>query len=330
MDRIECVFSLSDAERYPIAAGLQALSPAEFERHGAEAHLRLLREDIVVARCSLWWTNTPPLSDHAVGIVGHYGAIDVGAATALLDCASKELAAYGCTIAIGPMDGSTWRRYRVLTDRGTEPPFFMEPDNPPDWPAQFDAAGYTVFARYFSALCTDLNYADPRLDRVTPRLKRAGVRLRPIDPARFEEELSAIHALSLISFRDNPLYTPISWPEFIDQYRPILPLIRPDLVLLAEQGDRLAGFLFAVPDVLQAKRGLPVDTIILKSVAVLPGREYAGLGNLLAARCQAAAHALGYHRVIHALMHESNESRSLSAHYAEPFRGYALYSRRLT
>ena len=330
MHGIECVSSLNDAERYPCAAGLTALASAEFERHGAEAHLRLLREDIVVARCSLWWTNAPPLPDHAVGLVGHYGAVDLDAATALLDRASKELAAHGCTIAIGPMDGSAWRRYRVLTDRGTEPPFFLEPDNPPVWSAQFEAAGFTVFARYFSALCTYLNYADPRLDRVTPRLERAGVRIRPIDPARFEDELSAIHALSLVSFRDNLLYSPISRPEFIEQYRPILPLVRPELVLLAEQGDRLAGFLFAIPDLLQAKRGLPVDTIILKSAAVLPGREYAGLGNLLVARCQAAAYALGYRRAIHALMHESNESLSLSAHYAEPFRGYALYSRRLT
>ena len=27
----------------------------------------------------------------------------------------------GCTLAVGPMDGSTWRCYRLLTERGTEP-----------------------------------------------------------------------------------------------------------------------------------------------------------------------------------------------------------------
>ncbi len=330
MDRVECVDKLEDGGGIPYAAGLTPISPAEFTRPGAEAHLRLMREGVVAAHCSLWWTGAPHLPDHAPGIVGHYGAVDATAASGLLDHACAELSARGCTIAIGPMDGCTWRRYRVLTERGTEPPFFMEADNPPDWPDHFRAAGFRDLARYFSALCTDLSYADPRLDRVAPRMEQAGVRIRAIDPARFEEELAAIHRLSLVSFRDNFLYSPISEAEFIAQYRPILPKLRPELALLAERQGRLAGFLFAVPDLFQALRGEPVDTVILKTAAVLPGREFAGLGNLLVARCHAAAAALGYRRAVHALMHESNESRSVSAHYGTPFRGYTLYSRLLS
>ena len=329
VDKIECVDNPDGAGAIPHAAGVTPLSPGEFARHGADAHLRLLRDGAVAACCSLWWQHTPYLPDHVVGVIGHYGAVEPEAGAKLLDRACTELAARGCTIAVGPMDGSTWRRYRVLTDRGTEPPFFLEPDNPPDWPAHFHTAGFTELARYFSALCNDLAYADPRLDRVEPRMERAGIRIDAINPARFEDELAAIHRLSLVSFRDNLLYSPISKAEFIEQYRPILPLLRHELVLLAEQQGRLTGFLFAVPDLLQAKRGQLIDTIVVKTVAVLPGREYAGLGNLLVARCHKIAAGLGFRRAIHALMHESNESRSLSAHYGHPFRGYTLYSRNL-
>jgi len=327
VDTIECIDKLEAGGAIPYAAGLTPLSPADFAQHGADAHLRLLRDGSVAARCSLWWSRVPHLPDHAAGIVGHYGAVDGEAAAGLLDRACVELAARRCTIAVGPMDGCTWRRYRVLTERGTEPPFFMEPDNPPDWPAHFQAAGFRDLARYFSTLCTDLNYADPRLDRVAPRLERAGVRIRAIDPARFDVELAAIHRLSLVSFRDNFLYSPISEAEFIAQYRPILPKLRPELVLLAEQEGRLAGFLFAVPDLFQGLRRQPIDTVILKTAAVLPGREFAGLGSLMVTRCHASASALGYRRAIHALMHESNESRSVSARYGAPFRTYSLYSR---
>jgi predicted N-acetyltransferase YhbS len=70
-----------------------------------------------------------------------------------------------------------------------------------------------------------------------------------------------------------------------------------------------------------------VDTVVLKSLAVLPGRAGAGLGGLLMARCHEAASALGFRRVIHALMHESNVSLNLSGHYAKPFRRYTLYAR---
>lgn len=72
-----------------------------------------------------------------------------------------------------------------------------------------------------------------------------------------------------------------------------------------------------------------MDTVIIKTVAVLPGRAYAGLGNVLVARVQAIAYALGYRRAIHALMHDSNNSRNLSDRYARSIRRYTLYARKL-
>jgi hypothetical protein len=105
--------------------------------------------------------------------------------------------------------------------------------------------------------------------------------------------------------------------------------IRPALVFLAMQGHDLVGFLFALPDWLQAQRGMAIDTVIIKTVAVLPGRAYAGLGNLLAAECHRAALESGYTRAIHALMHNANHSRNVSSHYAHVMRRYALFGRPL-
>ena len=52
--------------------------------------------------------------------------------------------------------------------------------------------------------------------------------------------------------------------------RALLPHARPDLILMAERAGDLVGFMFAVPDLLQARRGESVDTIILKTMAVDP------------------------------------------------------------
>ncbi|MDJ1169798.1 hypothetical protein PMG71_10200, partial [Roseofilum sp. BLCC_M154] len=57
--------------------------------------------------------------------------------------------------------------------------------------------------------------------------------------------------------------------------------INPEFVLLAEQRKKIVGFLFALPDFCLKQRKLPIDTLILKTVAVLPQRDYAGLGSLL-------------------------------------------------
>jgi GNAT superfamily N-acetyltransferase len=279
------------------------------------------------ARASLWWKQAPPHPTHRLGVIGHFAAADEEAARVLLGQAVEELGKQGCGLAVGPMDGNTWRRYRLVTERGSEPPFFLEPDNPDEWPRWFAGAGFSPLATYFSALSADLSVGDRRTPRAAERLERGGIRLRQIQPEHFTEELRRIYAVSEVSFRGAFLYTPITEPEFLAQYEPMRAHIVPELVLLAECEGRTVGFMFAVPDLLQAKRGLTVDTVILKTLAVLPGRAGAGLGGLLMARCHEAARALGYRRVIHALMHENNISLTLSGHYARPFRRYTLFAR---
>jgi hypothetical protein len=174
----------------------------------------------------------------------------------------------------------------------------------------------------------DLATEDARTDRTRARLKAAGVSIRTFDPARAVEELRRIFALSLTSFSQNFLYTPISETEFLSQNSSVLPFLRPELVLLAER-DGLMGFLFAVPDLLQARRGVLVDTVIVKTVAVDPSVSGIGLGGMLVDLVQRSAREMGYCRIIHALMHETNLSRRISERYARTIRRYALFSRSL-
>lgn len=182
---------------------------------------------------------------------------------------------------------------------------------------------------FFSAMNSDLSIEDPRLPRTVEQLEREGVQLRWLNVDDFAGELRRLHAVSLASFMGNFLYTSIGEAEFLAQYQAVLPHVRPELVMIAEREGVPVGFVFGIPDLAQAKRGQPVDTVILKTVAVLPSARRAGLGNVLVARCQEAARALGFRRVIHALMHETNHSLKLSSHYATPFRRYTLFARTL-
>lgn len=311
-------------------SNLPPFDPTNIAQHTPDAHLILVRDDnYLVGRCSLWWQNTPPLPGYKIGLIGHYAVQDAAAASYLLEYACQQLAANNCTLAVGPMDGNTWRRYRLLTDRGAHPIFFLEPDNPDDWPLDFVAQGFTPLAHYSSALCTDLGKIDPRLQQVRSRLHTLGVQIRPVDLQHIEQELHRIYTIAISSFRRNFLYTPISEAEFINQYRPLLPYLRPELIAIAEHSHQPVGFLLAIPDILLAQRGGNVNTIIIKTVAVLPNRIYAGLGNLLVANCHAIAQQLGYSQIIHALMHDANPSRNLSQRYAHTIRRYALFSKQL-
>lgn len=292
-------------------------------------HLLFDRNGTPEARCSLWWQDVPHLPGEKLGVIGHYAASSPVASLQLLHRACSQLRTQGCTLAVGPMNGNTWRSYRFVTAGNDEPPYFLEPSNPSTWPEYWEQAGFSSLASYTSGVSTDLSLQDARLPRVEQRLHEAGVTLRPINLDNFSGELNSIFNISLTSFSKNYLYTPISQQEFIAQYTLVNPLIKPELTLIAEQAGKAIGFLFAIPDLLEQQRTGTIQTAIIKTVAVLPGTRHAGLGALMVDKVQQEARKLGMTRAIHALMHDSNHSRNISGHYATTMRRYTLFSYRL-
>jgi GNAT superfamily N-acetyltransferase len=296
------------------------------QRHAPTAHYAVMRNDRVVASCSMWTDGTPTHENRPVGVIGHYAAQDEAAGVAVLRHAVEQLRRRGLSTIVAPMDGSTWRRYRLVTERGAEPPFFLEPDNPDEWGSHFATAGFAPLAHYLSALNGNLAVVDPRHDTALTRLTDAGVRIRALDVSRFEQELTAVHDLSLIAFAHNFLYTPIALSEFLAMYAPLRSHVHPELILLAEEGDSLVGFMFGLPDLAQAHRGEPVTTAIAKTLAVRPDRTGIGLGSVLTGQFQQVARTMGFTRVIHALMHAGNRSLDISSRFGQPFRRYTLYA----
>ncbi len=294
-----------------MAPGLPPAEPETWRSHSPDVHCMVVQNDQVVARCSLWWTSTPALPGEKIGAIGHYAARDWSSARLLLEQAIGELKQAGCSLALGPMDGNTWRRYRFVTQRGSEAPFFLEPDNPDDYPEHFTRNGFMSLAEYTSTLNTDLTRNDERIERARQRLTNSGVVIRDFRSNAFEAELRRIYAVSALSFRQNYLYTPLPEDQFVGQYLQIRECVRPELVMLAEHEGKPVGYVFGIPDWLQKSRGQALDTAILKTVAILPGKTYGGLGNVLVHEAQQRARDLGFVRVIHALMHSANNSRNL-------------------
>lgn len=318
-----------DACACPLHPVVAATAPTEFVRTGNPGDENWLAEHggFTVAQASLWWRNVPSLPGQVLGLIGHYAAANAEAGAGLLARLTAELAGHGCTTAVGPIDGSTWRAYRAVTERGPLPPFFLEPNTPDDWPEHFAAAGFSVLATYTSSLVDPVPPPSPRVEETGRRLAASGYTVRPLDLTRAAAELDALYDVSVAAFAQNYLYTPTTRAEFHAQYSAILPYVDPRLVLLAEHNGRVAGYVFAVPDVLEVKRTGRTMTSIVKTLAIDPAHAGAGLGGLLVERVQLAGSALGLTRVIHALMHETNVSQRISKHYGTTCRRYALFAR---
>ena len=280
------------------------------------------------ARCSLWWRRVPAYPNHQLGLIGHWFADDDQAAARLLKRSERALQEQGCTLAVGPMDGATWRPYRFVIEPGIEPPFFLEPTHPPSYPEQFQSAGFAPIAFYRSALNPDIRRAMPHAPSAQA-FARDGLTLRSLRMDRLTEEQHALYRLTARCFKQNFLYTPMPEAAFETQFQTLLPYLRPELVLIAEAQQTPVGFLLMVPDVCQTQRGETIDTVILKTLAVDPAWAGRGVGSLLAAEGQQRAAGLGFRRAIHALMHEQNRSGRISAHNGETIRRYALFSKPL-
>ena len=300
------------------------------QQHAIDHHCVCLDgQQIARARCSMWWQSVPSYQDKRLGVIGHFYSDSANATEQLLTYASNYLRQIGCNLAVGPMDGNTWRHYRFISERGSEPSYFLEPDNHDSWPLEFKRNGFTELTNYSSALTNDINRENASLAKIRTRSKAHGVTFRSLDMTQFENELDLIYALSVVSFQDNFLYTPINRDEFIQMYAKVKPYVQPELTLFAELEGDLIGYLFGIPNVLQKQHGQTIDTFIIKTVAVDPHHRGGGLGALLVSEAQQRAYALGYRSAIHALMHKSNNSRNISNHYAKTIRRYSIYSKHL-
>lgn len=311
--------------------GLEPIPAEAYERDRPDARVIVTERGRPSARCSCWWRSVPNLPAHRLGLIGHYAALNEETGRKLLALACARLSAEGSTMAVGPIDGSTWRPYRFVTTRGAEPAFFLEPDNPDQWPADFVAAGFAPFAMYHSAVTDDLAGASAGRLEAEERVNAIGITIRELDLARLDEELHRLYAVSHESFRENFLYTPIAEDEFRHHYRAIAPFLQPELVTIAELEGQPIGFLFAIPDALEARRTADssIRTVVIKSLAVAPQWRRVGLGRVLLGRTHGVARQLGYQRAVHALMHDANISGGMSRKSARPMRRYTLFARTL-
>lgn len=261
------------------------------------------------------------------GLIGHYEASDRAAGVTLLRESLARLSEEGVERVVGPMDGTTWDRYRLALPTATgrdRPPFLSEPVNPPDYPTHFEEAGMDVVEWYVSQIVEDLGALAQRTRDPAESLPGQGIRVSSLDSHRFDRALEELHAVSLEAFAGNPYYSPIPFDRFRALYAPMRELLDPDLVLVARnEDDDAIGFVLSFPDLLDPA-GRPTR-IIVKSLAVAPAGRGRGLGSLLVHETHRRAAEKGYEAAIHALMHAGNDSLKISSHGGVVFRHYALY-----
>lgn len=258
------------------------------------------------ATASLWFKDD-------IAIVGEFTAENLKATNRLFEIIEQKAKENNCKKIIGPMNENTWNNYRLVSWKDNTPQFFLEEMNPLIHNEFFILNGFKPCAKYYSEI-QDIQQ--------TTKNNINGVKFKNPKLKNTEEFLDTIYNLSIICFKDNPYYSEISKEDFFEKYNKLIPLIRPNLIIIAEKDDKPIGFMFAIPNYNDKN----FDTIVMKTIAVLPEYQGLGIGKEMFNRVLNNAYKKGYKKAISAYMYQSNISKKLPKE-SKKIREYTLYEK---
>ncbi|MFH1143169.1 MAG: N-acetyltransferase [Candidatus Eisenbacteria bacterium] len=152
----------------------------------------------------------------------------------------------------GPASFSSNEEWGLLIDGFTSSPCVMMTYNPPHYAGLLEECG---FRKAKDVVAYYLDNPDPpeRVMRVAEKMAtRKGVTVRSLDMRRFDEEVAGIRTVYNRAWEKNWGFVPMTEAEFSHMAREMKPIIKPDLVLIAEKDGEPVGFTMAIPDANQA------------------------------------------------------------------------------
>jgi ribosomal protein S18 acetylase RimI-like enzyme len=167
------------------------------------------------------------------------------------------------------------------------PQTVFTPRHPASYLGHFEAAGFRVAQRMVAPVVTS-----DRLPVLPARVP--GVRVRPIDLGRLDDDLAAFHALQRDVFGGLPGRATRSRAATRRLLDRVLPHMDPDLVLVAERAGAVVGSLLCLPDVWQTAEQDRIDRARIVSIAVRADQRRRGIGLAMAVRLATTLVAKGY------------------------------------
>ncbi len=183
------------------------------------------------------------------GFFGFFEAIpDQQVATALLEAAAAWLRERGKTRLVGPLNFCIYDEMGLLVEGFDSMPAMFQTHNPPYYEEQLTAWGLSKafdWHAYRLRLDADIPAMERRLEEI---LKRETVVLRDLIPGELHRRAEEVFNLFNEAWAPNWGHVPLTRRQFQDLLDQIKIVLRPGLVSLALDGDRLVGFGIALPD----------------------------------------------------------------------------------
>ncbi len=192
--------------------------------------------------------------DEQAGFFGFFESVnDRAVAEGLLSRARQWVRDRGAKFLRGPVSPSTNYECGILIDGFDSDPMLMMTYNPRYYPVLMDQIGLCK-AKDLLAYLSNANTIDiGKIGRVADKvLSHNKVKVRPINMRDFDAEVDRVWGVYSAAWARNWGFVPMSREEFVAMGKDMKMILKPDLVLIGEAGDKVVGFAMALPDANQA------------------------------------------------------------------------------
>lgn len=214
---------------------------------------------------------------------------------------------------LGPISGSIWHAYRVISVPGNEDHFPSEPVTDPRYFSFLNDKNPEKIVEYHSAYRQRFNRIIKHTRKSYKSLKNKEIEIRKLS-AFDEESALSVYNLSLRVFEGNWGYVPLSPEEFLQLYSSDKIEEYIASVYVALSGNKIIGF----SSNMQYK-----DSLIMKTIAVDPEYQQTGVASGLVHVVHSKAKSAGIRRIIYALVRKTNKIKHFPTDDVKILREYA-------
>ena len=189
---------------------------------------------------------------------GNWGALEANTqeiANQLIATAEEWLRAQGMTRVLAPMSLSVWEEPGQLVKGHDHPPTVMMGHQNPKFQPWIEAAGYEPVK---SLVCYELDITQefPPLIRriISSGEKNPRITIRKVVLKNFDAEAATLIDILNDAWADNWGFVPITQSEIVYTGKKLKPLVKADLVLIAELDGEPVAFMMTLPDLNEVQK----------------------------------------------------------------------------
>jgi GNAT superfamily N-acetyltransferase len=308
-EMLENIYGTSVATSTFIAGTKQGLNTVLDNKHIDTTFYHIIENDILIGHMALICLSKD------IAFFGFFELIDTQHFQQLWEKLLNNAKHKGIKTLFGPVNGTIWHPYRVITESDSEAFFVSEPLSQSNYAELFQTVKPDKTICYHSGYRTNFDLILAVTKKAMAVLDQEKIQI--IQEEYSSELLHTIYQLSQAIFSKSPGYYPLSFADFTNLYAKSESSKKTLKIFLVLQNSTPIGFSFNT---------LHDNILIMKTIGLLPEWQEKGIGNALVHEVHQFAQSHHIQKVIYALIRSDNKVKNFPKDDAVIFRKYASYT----